>query len=543
MDQLAQAAERVAATSSRREKVAHVASYLQSLSDADLARAVLYLSGRPWAATDPRKLSVGYATMRAAVAAATGWDPETLALCYREVGDSGETIAHLCRPITKGEPLTLQQAAAYFEILQKTRLTQIKVDLLTTIFQTHAAPALKFFVKTITGNLRIGLQEKMMEDAIAQATNQSAEAVRAANNRGGDLAAVALSARANTLESIEATLFHPLDFMLAQPLDDTKDLEDPGSWYAEDKYDGIRSQLHVANGKVKLFTRGLEETTAAFPEIILAFTNHPGPLILDGEILARSFQQLQQRIARKQVSAKLMSEIPVRFLAYDILMHQGELVFDKPLEHRRHLLEHLGLAHISQQTPLQSHADIEALFQAAKARGNEGLVLKRRGSLYESGKRGANWLKVKKPFATLDVVITAAEQGHGRRAGVLSDVTFAVRDGERFLNIGKAYSGLTDVEIKDLTKILRAATIERYAGGRVQIVKPEVVLEVAFDGLQKSPRHKSGYALRFPRIVRWRRDKRPEDIDTLARVHALFSSAIELEIDGLATAKIPEEPV
>jgi DNA ligase-1 len=272
---------------------------------------------------------------------------------------------------------------------------------------------------------------------------------------------------------------------------------------------------------VKLFTRGLEETTAAFPEIILAFTNLPGPLILDGEILATSFQLLQQRLARKKVSPKIMAEIPVHFVAYDILMHQGELVFDRPLEHRRQLLDNLGLARTSQQTPLQTHAQIEVLFNEARARGNEGLMLKRRGSLYESGKRAASWLKIKKPLGTLDVVITAAEQGHGRRAGVLSDVTFAIRDGDKYLNIGKAYTGLTDAEIKELTKVLRAATVERYAGGRVQIVRPEVVLEVAFDGLQKSPRHKSGYALRFPRIVRWRRDKRPEDIDTLARVHQI----------------------
>jgi len=531
MDQLAQAAERVAATGSRNEKIAHVANYLKTLNDADLARAVLFLSGSPFSATDPRKLTVGYATLRAALEVATKWDPETLSLCYREVGDSGETISHLCRPITKSEPLSLSQAEDYFDTLRQTRLTRTKIDLLAAIFQTHAAPALKFFVKTITDNLRIGLQEKMVEDAIAQATNQPADAVRAANNRGGDIAQVALAARKNQLQTIEAALFHPLDFMLAQPLDNIVELADPTNWYAEDKYDGIRSQLHVANGKVKLYTRGLDDTTDAFPEIILAFTNQTGPLILDGEILsfkdgrALPFHQFQQRIARKKVSQKTMGEIPVVFLAYDILMHRGELVFDQPIETRRRMLEELHLTHLSRQTPIETHAQIEDLFLAARASGNEGLVLKKKGSNYESGRRGANWLKVKKPFATLDVVVTAAEQGHGRRAGVLSDVTFAVRDGDKFLNIGKAYSGLTDEEIKQLTKIFRAGTIERYAGGRVQLVKPEVVLEVAFDGMQKSPRHKSGYALRFPRIVRWRQDKTAAEIDTLARVQELFQKA------------------
>jgi DNA ligase 1 len=217
-----------------------------------------------------------------------------------------------------------------------------------------------------------------------------------------------------------------------------------------------------------------------------------------------------------------MEEMPATFLAYDVLMHRGALLLDRPLEERRALLESVGLATVSVQTRLRETAEIEPLFLAARERGNEGLVLKRAGSLYESGRRGANWRKVKKPFATLDVVVTAAEQGHGRRAGVLSDVTFAVKDGDRYLNIGKAYSGLTDVEIRELTRIFRSITVERYGGGRVQVVRPEVVLEVAFDGLQKSSRHKSGFALRFPRIVRWRRDKPVEEIDTLARVRELF---------------------
>jgi DNA ligase-1 len=524
MDQLAQAAERIAATPSRNEKITLLASYLQSLNDPDLARAVTFLGGLS-------NLKVGHATARAALVAATGWDPETLALCHREVGDSGETIAHLCRPITKALPLSLAQAESYFNALQQSRLTQSKIALLTSIFQTHTAAALKFFMKSISGNFRIGLQEKMVEDAIAMATGQTPDAVRAAHNRSGRIAGVALAARANQLDSIQVTLFHPLDFMLAQPLDEPSSLDNPANWLAEDKYDGIRSQLHVHNGKVRLFTRGLDDTTIAFPEIVLAFTHFPGPLILDGEILAFKdgralpFQHLQQRLARKKVSQKLLNEIPVQFLAYDILMHRGALVIDQPIEHRRQLLQSLGLTHLSTQTPLLSHAHIEELFAAARARGNEGLVLKHRASVYDSGKRALHWRKVKRPFATLDVVVTAAEYGHGRRAGLLSDLTFAVSDGQSFLNVGKAYSGLTAAEIQELTKIFRASTRQRLAGGRVQLLTPQVVLEVAFDGLQKSPRHKSGFALRFPRILRWRRDKSPQDADTLARLQELFQSA------------------
>ena len=530
MEQLAACAESVASTSSRNEKIARVAAFLQDLSEDDLRRAVLFLSGSPYAASDPRKLQVGHATMRPALAAVTGWDLETIGTCYREVGDSGETIGLLVRPVTRGESFTLARAEQLYDALQQSRRAAEKSAILEEAFRTYDWLALKYFVKGITGNLRIGLQMKMVEEAVALATGVSGDAIRAANNRAGDLGRVALSARAGSLVEIEAALFHPLDFMLAKPLDDLADLPDPENWIVEDKYDGIRAQAHVAHGKVRIFTRGLEETTAAFPEVILALTSLPGPLILDGEILAwreeraLNFNSLQQRIARKKVSQTAMDAIPVVFVAYDILMERGELLLETPLEERRRRLEGLGLRHLAPQCRVETREEIDSLFHEARARGNEGLLLKRAGSGYESGKRGGNWLKVKRPYGTLDVVVTAAEQGHGRRATVLSDVTFAVRNGDRFLNVGKAYSGLTDVEIKQLTTIFKAATLERY--GRVHLVRPEVVLEVAFDGVQKSPRHKSGYALRFPRILRWRTDKRPEDCDTVDWVRELYEASL-----------------
>lgn len=527
---LAACAEAVAAAPGRNEKIAKVAAFLATLSDADLARAVLYLSGQAFPASDPRKLSVGHATIREALVQVTGWDLELIATCYREVGDTGETVALLVRPHTAGREMTLAQAEELYAELEQSRRTARKVEILAAAFRTFDWLALKYFLKGITGNLRIGLQEKMVEEALAAAAGVSGELVRAANNRSGDLARVALAARAGTLSEIEAVLFHPLDFMLAKPLDAVEDLADPGQWWVEDKYDGIRAQAHIDAGRVRLFTRGLEETTAAFPEVLLDLAPHAGPLVLDGEILAwrdgraLAFSVLQQRIARKQVSAKTMAEVPVIFLAYDLLLWQGELQFGVTVEERRARLESLGLRHLAPQARLASHAEVEERFLAARGRGNEGLILKRLGSLYESGKRGGNWLKVKRPYGTLDVVVTAAEQGHGRRASVLSDVTFAVRSGERFLNVGKAYSGLTDEEIRQLTVLFKAATVERY--GRVSLLRPEVVLEVAFDGVQKSPRHKSGYALRFPRIVRWRQDKGPSDCDTLERVQELYEASL-----------------
>lgn len=531
MKALALCAEAVAAAPGRNEKIARVAAYLETLEDEDLARAVLYLSGRAFPASDRRKLSVGHATLREALVRVTGWDLEMIATCYREVGDTGETVALLVRRHTAGREMSLAQAEALYEELEQSRRTAQKVELLAEAFRSFDWLQLKYFVKGITGNLRIGLQEKMVEEALAAATGLSAEAVRGANNRSGDLARVARAARGGTLAGIEAVLFHPLEFMLAKPLDRVGDLADPAEWWVEDKYDGIRAQAHIDAGRVRLFTRGLEETTAAFPEVILELAPLPGPLVLDGEILAwregraLAFSVLQQRIARKKVSNTTMAAVPVIFLAYDLLLWRGELQFAMPVEERRRRLEGLGLRYLAPQMRLASHSEIEERFLAARGRGNEGLILKRAGSAYESGKRGGNWLKVKRPYGTLDVVVTAAEQGHGRRASVLSDVTFAVRSDDRFLNVGKAYSGLTDEEIRQLTVLFKATTVERY--GRVSLLRPEVVLEVAFDGVQRSPRHKSGYALRFPRIVRWRRDKRPEECDTVERVRELYEASLE----------------
>jgi DNA ligase-1 len=271
--------------------------------------------------------------------------------------------------------------------------------------------------------------------------------------------------------------------------------------------------------------------TGAFPEVCAGFTG-TADLAIDGELLAwrdgraLNFTVLQQRLQRKKVTDAMRAEIPVVFMAYDLLHLNGESTVRLPIEERRALLaQHLPASSLlSAQKPLESVAALDAEFEQARARGNEGLLLKKRGSIYEPGKRGNNWLKVKRVFATLDVVITAAEKGQGRRATMLSDYTFAVRDGERFLNVGKAYSGLTDEEIRMLTRILQGLAYEKF--GRVMLVKPEVVLEVGFDGIQKSPRHKSGYALRFPRILHWRKDKKIADIDTLDTVQALYSSSL-----------------
>ena len=546
MDQLALVCEAIASQPGKLQKISLLSEYLRALDDSDFFLAVQFLSAGPvaeaapnfhlFAAVEKNRLSIGGSILRQALAATVEWDQPTLRLCYAEVGDAGETIGLLVRGVTSEEPLNLTAANNLYQQLFRARTTAGKRQLLVSSFRRYRPLTLKYFVKIITRGLRIGLMERMVEEAVAHSCQVAQSAVRDANNRLGDLAQVAMAARRGELSSIAARLFHPMDFMLAKPLERVEDLADPAAWVVEDKYDGIRSQAHFDSGHVKLYSRGMEEVTHSFPELVACFATLEGNGLIDGEILAwrdgcaLNFNVLQQRLARKSVRPAMLAEIPVVFIAYDLLLRRDQLLLQHPLEDRRRLLdETVSLAAhpllLSRQFAPVTHQDVEHLFAEARARGNEGLLLKRRSSVYEPGKRSGSWQKMKRPYGTLDVVITAAQQGSGRRATVFSDYTFAVRSPDgAFLNVGKAYSGLTDSEVKELTKLLRVASTERF--GPSMLVKPEVVLEVAFDGVQKSARHKSGYALRFPRILRWRQDKKPGDCDDLARVEALYQASL-----------------
>jgi DNA ligase-1 len=547
MDRLASVCEKVASRGSRLYKVKLVAEYLTTLSDDDLPRAVEILSGRPAVRVpvngelfEERRhtssaLSVGGSALSAACMAATGWDKETIRLCRRESGDTGEAIGLLAARSSKNLPLPLARAEEIFTALYGARRAAEKIQILTSVFTQHGSLAIKYFVKAITGDLRIGLQEKMVEEAIAQSAGIPAAVIRGAQAQLGDLGRVALAARHGKLEAIEARLYQPIDFMLAKPVETAADLDDPEAYWIEDKFDGIRSQAHIGGGKVRIYSRGMDEVTPAFPEVAERLEGISTSVAMDGEVLAwkdsraLSFSLLQQRLARKKVAKDLIEKIPVVFMAYDLLLRDGVLLLDTPIEERRRMLAEIhaskpGAFLLSPVFEAGTVQEVELLFEKARQRKNEGLVLKRRGSVYEPGKRSGSWHKLKRPFATLDVVITAAEQGHGKRATVLSDYTFAVRGETELLNIGKAYTGLTDAEIREITPILRGLTVERH--GRVLLVRPEIVLEIAFDGIQQSARHKSGYALRFPRIARWRKDKKPEDCDTIERVRQLYEASI-----------------
>ena len=473
MDELALTCERIASHASRLKKVAILARYLGTLNDADLQRAVRFLSCCPIQSSD-HKFSLGGATLRAAARSVTGLDNYIMGLCHASAGDTGETVSLLLRGKTEDKAMTLADAELLYARLHKMRRTADRLNLLEEIYRRYQPITLKFFLKVITGNLRIGLLERTVEDAVAAASGVGADEIRKANNRLGDLPRVALAARSGELQSIEARLFHPMEFMLAKPLDNVAELPDPTDWYIEDKFDGFRSQAHIAEGRVVIFTRGSEDVTHAFPEIVDALKDLQEPSVIDGEILAwrddraLPFTVLQQRIARKRYTADLGETVPVAFAAYDLLYHAGRMLVDLPIEERRRALENIigalnGRLKIAEQWQASSVPQIDESFARARDRGNEGLLLKQKGSLYEGGRRSGAWLKVKRAYGTLDVVITAAETGSGRRAIYLSDYTFGVRDGERVVNVGKAYSGLTDAEVRELTRILRSKATDRLA--------------------------------------------------------------------------------
>ncbi len=543
LENFARTAEQVAATTKKLEKAAILGAYLHNLIDEDLARAARYFAGHQFALNDARTTNVGGGLLRDSLSEVTGLDVENLRPRYVRLGDSGE-VAYEAFTETKSEntPLTLTLAATQtlIETLSRTRGTKNKKALLVEAL-TRATPLeAKYLVKLLVGDLRIGLKEGLVEDALARAFSRPLSSVAQVNMLTGDIGETAVRARRDELEGIAMRLFHPIKFMLATAAADLSDVARtmPIEFYVEDKFDGIRAQAHVQAGRAALYTRTLDEVTHRFPELVEPLLRVPFDAVIDGEIVpARGetilpFLELQKRLGRKTVGADLLDATPVAFIAYDLLYGDGRVLIDEPLSVRRGVLERLvtderaAIVRLSEAKRMSETLALDAEFDAARARGNEGLMIKDPRSSYKPGKRGREWLKLKRALATLDVVVTSVEVGHGKRRHLLSDYTFAVRrseDDPELLNIGKAYSGLTDVELAELTEWFKAHTLQEFAHGRVRIVEPQIVLEVTFDRVQESKRHKGGYALRFPRILRLREDKTAADVDTLDTVSNLVT--------------------
>lgn len=535
-------AESIRATPKKLEKVALLSAYLAALAPDDAARAALFFTARPFPQSDGRVLAAGWSVIKRAVLEVAGMSEADYRAAYQRFADAGDAAGALLASNPGPHGATLAGIADCFAALSVARGPAAKLELLTARLRTLSGAEAKYLVKIATGDLRVGLKEGLVEEAIANASGQPPERVREASMLAGDIAAVTRAARDGTLDAIQLRVFHPLQFMLASPEPTAAAILErlPPPVWLEEKYDGIRCQLHKQGGRVELFSRDLKRITDQFPDLARAALALPGDFIADGELLAwrdgraLPFADLQKRLGRKGDDFFMGAEIPVSISLYDLLWRDGRSLLKEPLAARRALLTDL-LSPLSFQhatsfplAPVQTaHTalEIEAAFLAARQRGNEGLMAKDPASIYTPGRRGLAWLKLKKAYATLDVVVVAVEYGHGKRRDVLSDYTFSIRDAEhdRLLTVGKAYSGLTDVEIARLTEHFLANTTE--VRGRLRLVVPDTVLEIAFDSIQPSDRHQSGFALRFPRIARIRTDKSPAEIDTLETCRRLAGAS------------------
>ncbi|HEV8020436.1 MAG TPA: ATP-dependent DNA ligase [Candidatus Lustribacter sp.] len=559
----ARACAAIAATASKLEKIALLAEYLRGLEDADLAPAARFFTGNPFASADQRSLGLGGRTLVAAAHGAWGVDSTALRTAYRATGDLGAALGPFVRPTADlglfRETLTPAKLYAYLvEIAAAAgKSAQRRRQVLCERILGACTDPLEatYVIKVVTGELRIGLREGLIGDAIAQAYAAEPLAVRRASSAAGDIGAVAVAAKHGTLDAIAIAYHAPIAFMLATPIAygaDYKDLA-AGPWLVEDKYDGIRAQAHVTPDRVSLFSRTHNDVSASYPEVVAALRELPGSMMLDGEIVAERdgrvlpFRYLQARLQRKDVSAELLAEVPVRYVVFDALAHNERFLLDEPLTTRREVLtaalrgasaqiEIAPANVIAPGTPAQT---VNERFAAARERGHEGVMFKRTDSPYTPGRRGKSWLKLKRELATLDCVVVGVEWGHGRRSQVLSDYTFAVRGPDGLAPIGKAYSGLTDVEIAEMTAWFLAHRVPDGDAARVYaelglgrheiVVEPSVVVEIAFDIIQRSELHASGFSLRFPRIVRLRPDKPASEADTLARVVEIYEQMLTRE--------------
>jgi DNA ligase-1 len=570
MKTFTQACEQIAATTKKLEKIAILAEFLKSASMDEAPVAAVFLSGRPFPVWEETTLQVGGTLLWRLVQELSGRSETELTASYRKLGDLGAVAGEvLADHVTAGEVArpTLVEVQTAFREIAAARGPTAKVAQVRELLSQVAPLEAKYIIKIMTGDLRIGLKESLVEEAIAKAFEATLADVQRANMLLGDIGETSRLAAAARLADAHMRLFHPLGFMLASPAASS---EEALSYFenalVEDKYDGIRAQAHISGDEVRIFSRTRDDITESFPELPDALAGLAGDVILDGEIVAWSyiddgagrafpFSALARRLGRKKVSEQLIREVPVAYLAFDVLYTNQELLIDQPLRERAKILDELLAAPRKQMNPRSassqgrlalgsdqplpapaqvlrapvfrtvSAAELDQLFEAAKTRGNEGLMVKDPESAYTPGRRGKSWLKLKRELATLDVVVTAVEYGHGKRIAVLSDYTFAVWDGNRLANIGKAYSGLTDAEISEMTKWFLEHKIEDQ-GFRL-VVEPEIVLEVAFNNMMRSDRHESGYALRFPRIVRLRPDKLPEDADTIERVREIYEKQIQ----------------
>jgi DNA ligase-1 len=512
-------------TSRSSAKVAALAEYFRTAPERDRVWTVALLSHRR-----PRRIATG-TELRAWAAAAAGIPDWLFEECYAVAGDLAETIAHLLPPPGRHDAAGLSDWLARLAALAGRPAAERQAAILAA-WGSLAAEERFVFNKLLTGGFRMGVSQGLMTQALAAATGIEPAVLAQRLTGDWDPARTEFAA----LLAGRGDDSRPYPFALASALDgEAEALGPPSDWLAEWKWDGIRAQVIRRAGALHVWTRGEELVTGRFPELAPLLDRLPDGTVIDGELLVwpagadvpMPFAALQTRIGRHTVPRRLLAEAPVRLVAYDLPEAGGSDLRAAPLAGRRAALAGLVGAAAGAPVTLSPALDfatwpgLAALRRTARAAGAEGLMLKRLGSPYTGGRRRGDWWKWKlDPFA-VDAVMVYAQAGHGRRAALFTDYTFAVRSGNELVPVAKAYSGLTDAEFAEITRWVRGHTLERF--GPVRRVVPELVFEIGFEGVQHSPRHKSGVALRFPRMLRWRRDKTVADIDTLDTLRALIA--------------------
>ena len=517
--ELAQLCRRVEATTKRNEKIALISTFLKSIGPEEVPLATLFLAGKAFPESDPRVLEISYAT----------------------ISDAGKNLGQ--SRLTE-HPLTIRDVYDTLEKIAQTsgsKSRDRRLSLLQTILTQTSQVEAEYLTRMMLGEMRIGVVEGVLLDAIVEASGVPRDLVRRAHMLHGDIgdvASLAMSRGASALERINLRLFVPIKPMLAEMADDAQQVlaEHKDGTAFEYKFDGARIQIHKKDGKVRIFSRRLTDVTDSIPEIVDFAENHvkASEFLIEGEVVATGasgkpipFQDLMRRFRRVHEIKDMADKIPLRLYLFDALLVDGKTLIDQPYTNRWKILSKIvPEERLAPRIITSDVEEVESFMQSALKEGHEGLMAKSLTSNYSIGARGKKWFKIK-PADKLDVVIVAADWGSGRRVGWLSNYHLAVRDEEtgEFLVIGKTFKGLTDVEFESITK--RLQEIKTRDGRYTVYVKPAIVAEVAYNEIQKSPRYKSGFALRFARISRFRDDKAPEDAATFQRLKQLYDKQFE----------------
>ncbi|UIR57710.1 ATP-dependent DNA ligase [Sphingobacterium sp. SRCM116780] len=509
------------------DKLAALAQYFSEADDADKVWVIALFTGKK------PKRTIKSSLLKEWIIEITGLPEWLFTESYHNVGDLSETIALLLPLATSDSDIPLHHWIRGLQDLT-TSTDEEKRSFVRTAWGMLNTQERFVFNKLISGNFRIGVSAKNLILALAKLTHLDSNHITHSIMGKWDPDKISYSDLMDGVH-VNTDSSWPYPFCLANPLEvPVQELGSISDWQAEWKWDGIRGQIIKRNDELFIWSRGEELVTDQFPELHIALTGLPNGTVIDGEILAMrqdevlSFSTLQQRLNRKNVLKKQLEQAPIAFYAYDVMEYGGIDYRNEPLKQRRAILEQLlpiGNALLcSPIVPFTSWESLIELRKKSRDLNSEGIMLKHQDSIYHSGRKRGDWWKWKiEPF-TIDAVMIYAQKGSGRRANFFTDYTFAVREGDQFITIAKAYSGLTDKEIKEVNSFVVKNAIEKF--GPVRTVKPELVFEIAFEGIAESKRHKAGLALRFPRILRWRRDKKVEDINTLTDLRNLLLSTM-----------------